>query len=543
MVRAARNAHKTRGSGVKLGRGRRYATGIDIGHFAVKIITLGGDDEGKIEFRRATVERVPESNGAEYPEELHARQKEALKAALKKHGKLDGRVVLGFPRALSSVRYLTLPSSNPDEIREMLYYDVERHVPFPIDDLEISFEMLGMANENEARILMVCAPYSEIEPYIEMCADLRVYPDSVLLNAMADAEAYGKGLGEQETAAVVNFGRSTSTLSVVRDGKLLFSRNLPISETRLLEGFAGAKTWRDLQGRVTAAGALNPRERDHFSQWVDHLGLELMRSMSAFMCEENSSKIGRLILSGGAGFFPAGPPRGLTVRVKTNAAIEPALNGTIPPGDGYHPTQLSTAAGLAIRGLRKEPDTLSLLPEAVVQERKNQAASATRKNVAVMLFMIVALLGAAGYLRWHENYKVQSSVETYYTDLMKETSKVQTMRKKIETVEHYLDSEQSCLKVIQKVLEVLPPRTYIRNLTFSKRQTLEITGQVQTEEEVQQIHRALIDLRPSPNGEAFFDLVQPRATTTKTLELGLGKMIVREFQFNCVLKWEEDKKK
>ena len=543
MARAPRSSRTKQKSATrststqKLGRGKRYATGIDIGRFSVKVVTLGGDDEGKVDFRKATVERIAEANGAEYPEELHARQQEALK----RHGKLEGRIALGFPRERASIRYVKLPSNRTEELREMLYYDVERHVPFPIDDLELAFEIIEQSNEHESRVMMVCAPTSEIEPYVAMCHALKIDIDMIHLNVVADAEAYGRTMPEAETAALVNFGRSSVTLAVVNNKRLLYSRSLPVTEQRLLEGFVGAKTWKDLQGRVTAAGALNPREKEHFAQWVDHLALELMRSMSAYMCEENAAKVDKMILCGGAGYFPAGPPRGLTTKVKTNAAIEAALNGAIPSSDEYHATVLATPAGLALRALRKGDDPLNILPEAMVQARIQRQTSSFRKNLAVMFFMIFMLAGATGYLKWHERYKVMSEIDGYHSNLVKETSAVQKMRKKISDVEHYLDVEQSCLVVLQQMLEVLPQKVWLYNVTFKKRGTLEITGQVETENEVQQIQKALQDLRPNPSGERFFISVQSNRTDTKVLELGRNKMTVREFQFNCMLRWEEDK--
>lgn len=525
----------------KLGRGKRYATGIDIGHFAVKILTLGTDDEGKIDFRKATVVPVPEANGAEYPEELHARQKEALKDAVKQHGRLEGRIALGFPRERASIRYVKLPSSRAEELREMLYYDVERHVPFPIDDLELSFEIVEAVSDLESRVMMVCAPTSEIEPYVQMCDELKIEIDMIHLNVAADVESYSKTMAEDETAALVNFGRSNVTIAIVNNKRMLFSRSLPITEERLLDGFAGAKTWKDLQGRVTAAGALNPREKEHFSQWVDQLGLELMRSMSAYMCEDGAAKIDKMILCGGAGYFPAGPPRGLTTKVKTSASIEPALNGSIPASDDYHPTILATSAGLALRALRKGEDTLNLLPEAMVQDRIHRQKSAFRKNIAVILFMIFMLFGAAGYLKWHERYRVMSEIDQYHSELVKATSAVQKMRKKINDVEHYLDVEQSCIIVLQKMFEAMPQRVWLHNVTFKKRGTLEISGQVETDDDVQQIMRNLQDLRPSPESERFFIGVQSNRTSTAELDLGKSTMKVREFQINCQLRWEEDK--
>ncbi len=521
----------------KLGRGRRFATGIDIGNFSVKIVSLAGDDAGQVEIRKVTIVPLSEPGGIEYTEKRYERQKEALKEAIKRHHRMEGRIVLGFPRELATIRYMTLPSSNRSELKEMLLYDVERHVPFAAEDLEITFQLIEKLGEHESRVMMICALTREIEPYMEMCNELGIEIDAIDLDVFGDCAAFDRSLNPDETVALVNFGRSSVKLSIMRNHSVLFSRSLHIQEDKLLSGFTGAKSWRDLQGRVTAAGALHPNEREHFAKWVDRLGMELLRSISAFMCESNGMRIDRMILCGGAGFFPAGPPRGLSLRVKTKATIEMPMDGDLPRSDQYRGTELTSGIGLALRGLQSTDNTINLIPDSFIQERKQRQRSAFRKNVIIVIFMIVTLFSGAGYLAWHEKHLQNSQIDAKYLELKKANAKLVTMRKKINTVDHYLDSENSCLNVVKGVLEIMPQHTYIKSLSFTKRKTLEIIGQVYSDTDARRIHASLIELT-SPSGERFFDNVVPRYDS-KVLNLGQKNIQVQEFTFNCTLKWKQ----
>jgi Tfp pilus assembly PilM family ATPase len=545
MARAPRRAPiktKVKRGKKKLGRGKRAATGIDIGAFSIKIVTLYGDDEGNIDVRRVTLVPLGKPQGAEYAEELTARQKEALKDAVKKHGKMEGRIVLGFPRDKVTIRYLTLPSGNPDELREMLHYDVERHVPFSIDEMEISFQIVEKLGEHESRIMMVCAPRKEIEPYLDMCLGLGIEIDRIDLDVMGDTAAYGRTLQPEETVAVVNFGRSSVKLSVIRNKELMFSRSLPITEDRLLAGFPGAKTWRDLQGRVTAMGALNPNEREHFAAWVDKLSMELLRSVSSYACENPAAKIDRMILSGGAGFFPAGPPRGLNLRIKTNTTVESAFNGELPTGDGVHGCEVSTCTGLALRGLRPVKNTLNLLPEDFIQERDKVNKSAFHKNAAILFFMILTLLGGAGYLYWYEKYVQYSQLDAFYKERLLKASGLSSKQKDIGTVEKYLNKEQSCLNVLQAVIKILPQKTYINSLTFTKSKSIEIIGQVETDQEYQKFLENLNKLQiEGAEKPLFFNVKQE--TTQEQLPLGRVTKSVTGFRITCLFLQQEDEKK
>ncbi len=534
------NRRSANRSSKKLGKGRRVATGIDLGSFSVKIVTLYGDDSGNIDVKRITVNPLAAPDGAEYPEELHERQKEALKEAIKRHGKLEGRVILGFPRNLVTIRYLNLPSSNYEELKEMVIYDVERHVPFSLNELEISFQIVEKLGDHESRIMMVCVPRKEIQPYLDMCADIGIEADRIEIDVLGDAASYSRSIQPDETVAIVNFGRSTVNLSIVRNDKLLFSRSMPVSEEKLLSGFPGAKSWRDLHGRITAAGALHPNERDHFAGWVDRLSLELLRSISSFACEAHATKIERLILCGGAGYFPAGPPRGLSLRIKTTAAVEPALNGELPSGDDYHGSEIATSAGLALRGLMKDEEVMNLLPDDFMQEREQINKSAFRKNVAILMFMVLTLLGGAGYLYWYERHIQLTQLDAFFQKRLSQVAGLNAKKKELSVVEHYLDQKQSCINVIQGVLKSLPPKAYISDIAFTKRRSLEINGQVETEKDYQVFNEALISLGTENGAEPYF--IDVKGDTGKK-DLPLGRDVTKtviDFRITCTLRWEKE---
>lgn len=541
-AKAAAGGGTVRGGGKKLGRGKRYATGIDIGSYSVKILTLGGDEGGNISVQAVTIVPLAKPEGPEYPEEKHKRQEAALKEAVKKHGKLQGRVVLSFPRSMATIRYLSLPSSNPEELRDMVFYDAERHVPIPLDEMEISFQIIEQLGEHESRVMMVAVPTDELDPYINICEEAGIDVNAVDLDVLADMETYSRAASSGETIAVVNFGRSSINMGILKDQRMLFSRSLPVSETRLLAGFVGSHSLKDLQGRVTAAGVLNPKEREHFAAWVDKLGMELMRSVSAFLCENPKARLDRMILCGGAGYFPAGPPRGLTVKVKTKIAVENAMNGELPHSDQYKGTELATVCGLALRGLKPPVQALNLIPEEVMNERARENRSIFRKNVTVFFFMIMVLIGGGGFLHWYDLYEDFTKVDDFYSDLNLEAKKVAAMNKKIKIVENYIDTKQSCTNVLQKVLETLgsiPSKLYISGISFKKRERLEIIGQALNNDDVNQITRLLIDLRPDPNSEKFFANVFAGETQPTMLNLDAQQLQVHQFRITCQLNWTE----
>ena len=180
----------------------------------------------------------------------------------------------------------------------------------------------------------------------------------------------------------------------------------------------------------------------------------------------------RMILGGGAGYFPAGPPPSLGMKLKTRITVEPVLNGELPPSKEYQGPELTTPIGLALCGLDKAYDTLNLLPAAFIEEQESAQRSAFRKNVAVLSFMVFLLLGSTSYIWWLENHQDNTAIEDYYTELRSDIVELDRMNTKIQAVSSYLDKKNSCVNVLEDVLGVLSsvPKVYIRNITFFQTQ-------------------------------------------------------------------------
>lgn len=533
MARAPRKKAK------KLGRGKRFATGIDIGTYSIKIITMAGDDAGAIDLAKVTVvPLVPPAKPEEQGQRLE-RQRQGLKEALKKHGKLMGKVVLGFPRQLATTRYVNFPSSNRDEIREMLVFDVERHVPFAVDELEMGYEKIAQLGDHETRLLMVCAPRKEIIPYVEMALESGLSIDVLDLDVLGDCAAYKRSLRGNETLGIVNFGRSSVNFSVFQNEIMIFSRSIPVPETFLLSRFPGAKSLADLRGRVTIHGPIQPMEKKHYEEWILRLGTELKRCIRAFECENTGRKINRLIYCGGAAFFPAGPPQGLLKYTQIPPVVEPPLNGELPSSSEYRGAELSVAAGLALRGIYGTPDSLNLIPRSYVEEQRQKQQSVFRKNMAIFVFMMIALFGGTAYLKWHLNHSNYTQLNSFYQNLRKEATEINTMKNVVKNVETYLDKQHSCTNVLTAVMKILQTqRCYVSKITFTKGRTLEIKGQVLTEAVFQEISRELnklvFDEVNNPNG--FFTYIYPRSSV-KPLSLDPPQQLtVQEFEFTCSLK-------
>jgi len=117
--------------------------------------------------------------------------------------------------------------------------------------------------------------------------------------------------------------------------------------------------------------------------------------------------------------------------------------------------------------------------------------------------------------------------------------------KDIKVVEEYLDSKNSCTNILKDVLQVFrKQKCYVSKITFTKQRTLEITGQVLSEEAFQMINSELnnfIDDGSTNSSEnKYFTAVFPRDTGADELVLNTNrKLPVYKFTIICSLKSNE----
>ncbi|MFH1741583.1 MAG: pilus assembly protein PilM [bacterium] len=527
----------------KLGRKKRFSTAIDIGHYSVKIATVAVDDAGQARVQRATVQPLELVGAPKEENGLREAQVKALKAAIHQHGRLTGRIVLAIPRASTIIRYLKLPSSRRNELKEMVLLDAERHIPFSITEAEIDFEIIEKLGEHESAIMMVSAPRSEIDPLLDICREAGVIPEAVDVDILGACHAYRQSGDQEETKAVIDFGRESTCLGIISHGQILFTRSLSVGESRLLSGFPGAETWGDLRTRLAAIGALPPQDRAKVESWIGDLYVDLMRSVSAFVCEHPGSRVDRIILCGGGPYLPSGPSDTLSVRLKTKALVEQPLNGDLPSDSSYQGPELASAVGLALRSLQGNGQAINLLPSEMVAERERQEHRAFYKSAIFLGLLAVIFAGVGFYLKWEEKHSQLVDLRTKIHEIQPDISKLRQMEAKIDIVRTYLDREHSCLTVLSEILNNLPSQppnnVSLNRIVFEKGKSLRLEGLVRSSKDVAQVNDILLEMGPQllPGKREIFRRVASTGHTERDLAINDEKAF--EFGFDCELAYDE----
>ena len=119
----------------------------------------------------------------------------------------------------------TLPSTDRAELADMLNLQMEKTLPFPVDEMSHGFEVLGNS-DSETTVLSVAAQHSQLET---LCAPLRLngrVPERISLHALRVAAACPL----DETVLAVWPEQGQTVLAIIEKAKLSWAQAVPSAD-------------------------------------------------------------------------------------------------------------------------------------------------------------------------------------------------------------------------------------------------------------------------------------------------------------------------
>ncbi|MCG3196682.1 MAG: pilus assembly protein PilM [Candidatus Omnitrophica bacterium] len=434
-------------------RGARTVTGVEYGKRVVRVATLARGRTGKIALRALTQALVhPGRPGV--AEDLHTGRRAALKEALAKHPKDLGDIILGLPREDVISRVVSLPSGEASEIREMLFFDVERYLPFPPDEGEISYRVLEQVGANESHVLMVAAKREELYEILNQIGEAGVEPLRLDVEAHGCGYAFAHANGEvrEGAYAFLHLDLQTSIIGLVKDRQLRFSRATPVSTEELGSASLNVsfeekpENWPEPQAR-----------------WWSALLRNVKQTLAGFTHESLGAQPNHLLLSGPGSELP-----GLGSALEKALSLPVSRRDPLPAGKVQEPLLCySSAIGLALEELEADHH-INLVPEEIYHQR----AAARKKQFTVntlilMVFNIILFASWAGHSFWHKQQLIRI-IEGKILALREPIRDIDEISAKLDVIHKNIDRENSAFKVLRDIFERTPDRVKIQKLQFTK---------------------------------------------------------------------------
>jgi type IV pilus assembly protein PilM len=236
------------------------------------------------------------------------------------------------------IKRVALPQMSEDELEESIRFEAEQYIPFDIEDVNLDFQILGPAEEdNMMDVLIVAVKKDKINEYVSVVKEAGLNPVIVDVDAFALENMYELNyeVKENENVALVNIGASMININILKGGTSVFTRDSSVGGNLLTEAlqkeftisYANAEKLKQgeaLEGisPEDVAVVLNAASEDIIT--------EISRSFDYFRDTTNYENIDEIIVSGGStlvgGIVSSLQERsGITVRV-----AEPFNNVDVP---------------------------------------------------------------------------------------------------------------------------------------------------------------------------------------------------------------------
>lgn len=308
-------------------------------------------------------------------------------------------------------RFVKLPPLDSDNIEQLVTFEAQQQLPFPIDTVVWDYELLdGVSGEKE--VALVAIKSDALDEINSTVVGSGLTTAGIDVAPMALFNAYRNSYADvTEPVLLIDVGAKTSNLLYI-EGKRFFTRSIPVGGAALTTaiskeygiGFAEAEGQKVSNGIVTLGGG----HTSHLDESVAALGTvirnaltrlptEIARTTNYYRSNHGGNAPRRVILAGGGANLPYAKE---FFEEKLGLPVEffnPMRNVMV--GKGVNPELVAKEAhmmgeliGLGLRGNGKAAINIDLVPSSVEAER----AAEKRRPIWIASAAVLAL-GFLGY--------------------------------------------------------------------------------------------------------------------------------------------------
>jgi len=343
--------------------------GLDISSTAVKMLELSQHTgRGGVRYRVESyaVEPLPSNAVVEKNIGDVEAVAQAIASVLKRSGSRTRHAAVAVSGSAVITKVISMPASLSDsEMESQIELEADQYIPYPLEEVNIDFEVQGPSEKNPEQVdVLLAASLSEnVDDRVAALdlagltcdvVDVEAYAMESACTQLADQWPNG---GEGQVVAIADIGATTTTLNVLHNNKIIYTRE---------QNFGGRQLTEEIQrryglsmdeaGMAKRQGGLPdnyvPEVLDPFKE---AMAQQVNRSIQFFYSASSYTTVDLIVLAGGSASV-AGVDDLIQERLGVDTVVaNPFANMSV--GSRVKPQALSNdapalmiACGLALRG-------------------------------------------------------------------------------------------------------------------------------------------------------------------------------------------------
>jgi type IV pilus assembly protein PilM len=427
---------------------------VDFGAGSLKLAEFEINEAGGLRLKTFSIKPL----GAEGSQEA-TREKTILKAlqeTLAEKGIKAKDVNVCAPGFHVFSKFVKLPPVDASKVTQIIQYEAQQNVPFPLSEVVWDYQILGTAASGELEVLLVAVKSDVVEGLFRVVAEAKLRLNLCDASPAALCNAFRYNYGDLEDCTMLlDIGAKTSNLLFFEKGKV-FSRGINLGANAITQDFATeaklkfevAEQIKIVEGFVSLGGAYEEPEGENQKiiskvarQFMTKLHIQVNQTIQFYRGQQGGSPPQRMFLSGGASIMPYTAQffaEKLTVPVEyfnpfRNVQIDPAVNLEQLAQVAH---SLGEVVGLGLRNLANCPVEMNLMPESTLRWR---SFNERKPYILATIFLLAMVAGAIGFLFQQLAAAKEKSIDDLQPQVQIMTDKVNKMQQAYGHMKQSLD--------------------------------------------------------------------------------------------------------
>ena len=345
--------------------GHRPLLGLDITTSSIKLIELS-ESGGQYRVESYAAEPTPHNAVNEKAIVDANAVGEAIRRAIKRSGVRSRECAVAISGDAAITKSIPMPRSlSESELEQQVEMQADQYIPFPMEEVSYDFQVLGPSDKDPEMmdVLLVATRTENVDQRVAAVAAAGLVPKLVDVEAFALENACRLMThqmpdgGIDRTIAVIDFGASTTTFSVLRDLHVVYTRDFAFGGQQLTEEIM--RTYGlslEEAGRAKKEGGLPANyQAEVLDPFIDDMCQQVSRSLQFYLASGSGrEQPEQVLICGGCANIP-----GVADVIASRVGI-PAERGdplgqmkistrALAQGVKKDATALLTACGLALR--------------------------------------------------------------------------------------------------------------------------------------------------------------------------------------------------
>ncbi len=534
--------------------------GLDIGFNSIKLVELCREKAG-LTLSKVIIKECDITDSKNHGEEQLFETVEQLFA---EHRIKASSVVVSVSGQSVFTRFVKLPTLDRSKIDQIVQYEAQQQVPFPIDEVVWDYQLIGDWDDegemDEASIVLVACKKDFINRLVESLANQKVYVDYIDTSPFALCNCIRFNEPSLDGCTLVLDIGAKSTDMIVLENDYTWVRSIPIAGFSITSAiakefkvsFSEAEKLKHesaviLCGKGPMIGESSERLRVSraISNVMSRLIAEISRSIGFYRTYSGGGGVRNILITGGCTqienieeFFTEKfniPVRKLETIKNIDIAREYNEIAT------EHKSEIGNAIGLAMRKATKCFMEISLLPKRMATQRE----ISRKKSYIIACFVIAGILMTTGifYFKQWVSYaqNVTNSLQADLEQMKSQQRKFDSAQKNVQGVVAKLDKLDNLQyertywdQLLVELQTILPKDCWLKRFNIvpsrGKKRVYNVQISGETTAPLGEISSIKDVLEESP----FFEKVSIKSADDLSL-MGAMRQDVRRFEMTCTL--------